>query len=223
MAGPPGRVASEPFSGSGRDGLQATENRSLGLAEVLASVGALVTELLLDTHELVVLGGTLGPAGSASLDLASAKANNEVGDGGVLSLARPVGDHDAPALGLRELAGSDGLGDSADLVHLEEEAAAGLLLDGSVDALGVGHEEVVTDNLRIAHASLELDIGIPVVLVKGVLDGDNGVVLGEALVHLDELRIIQQTSKEVIRRDSATTTVHDMKMSTIPKALENMF
>ena len=35
-----------------------------------------------------------------------------------------------------------------DGTDLEEEGRAGLLLDGGGDALGVGHEEIVADNLR---------------------------------------------------------------------------
>ena len=52
---------------------------------------------------------------------------------------RPVRDHDAPALVVRHSAGLDGLGDCADLVHLEEKARAGLLLNACLDPLDVGH------------------------------------------------------------------------------------
>jgi len=40
------------------------------LAELESSVDSLVTELLLNSKELVVLGQSLGAAGSSSLDLA---------------------------------------------------------------------------------------------------------------------------------------------------------
>jgi hypothetical protein len=85
-------------------------------------LGYLVAKLLLDTHELVVLCSTLTTAGSASLDLASAKANNKVGNSCVLSLAGPVGNHDTPALIVSHGASLHGLPDCADLVNLEEEA-----------------------------------------------------------------------------------------------------
>jgi hypothetical protein len=57
---------------------------------------------------------------------------DEIRDEGVLGLARAVADHHAPARGVRELASAHGLRDGADLVHLQEEGAAGLLLDGGL-------------------------------------------------------------------------------------------
>mmetsp|Transcript_10119 Transcript_10119/g.22549 ORF Transcript_10119/g.22549 Transcript_10119/m.22549 type:complete len:445 (-) Transcript_10119:32-1366(-) len=159
-----------------------------GVLEVLASVGALVAKLLLDTHELVVLGSPLRAARGAGLDLSRPEADNEVRDGGVLRLARTVRHHHAPPLSLGHLASLDRLRDRPDLVHLEEEAVARLLLDGGHDASGVGHEEVVTHDLAAAaKRRLELGVGLPVILVEGILDGHNGEVLSEALVHLDEL------------------------------------
>mmetsp|Transcript_16004 Transcript_16004/g.36548 ORF Transcript_16004/g.36548 Transcript_16004/m.36548 type:complete len:126 (+) Transcript_16004:877-1254(+) len=80
-----------------------------GRAELLSSVCALRAKLLLNTHELVVLSSPLSTARSSGLDLSSCEANNEVSNGGVLSLTRSVRDHDAPALFLAHLAGLDGL------------------------------------------------------------------------------------------------------------------
>lgn len=63
-----------------------------------------------------------------------------------------------------------GLGDGADLVDLEQQAVAGLLGHALGDALGVGDREVVTHHLD-AGAGREVGPCLPVVLVKGVLDG----------------------------------------------------
>lgn len=63
-----------------------------------------------------------------------------------------------------------GLGDRADLVDLEQQAVAGLLGHALGDALGVGDREVVTHHLD-AGAGREVGPCLPVVLVKGVLDG----------------------------------------------------
>ena len=70
--------------------------------------------------------------------------------------------------------------------------------------VGVGHQEVVTHNLDCSGGG-ELGISLPVVLkcdiseflnsinllishlVKGILDGEDGVVLDESLVHLGQL------------------------------------
>ena len=86
------------------DELGRGEPRREALAAGEGRVGA---ELLLDAQELVVLGHTLGTRRCTRLDLADAKSNDEVGDEGVLGLARAVGDHDTPAVRLRELCAMD--------------------------------------------------------------------------------------------------------------------
>ena len=81
----------------------------------------------------------------------------------------------------------DRLGDGADLVDLEQEAVARLLLDGGLDAEGVGHGQVIADDLD-ARVRGEVAPRLPVVLVEGVLDHDDRVLLRVALVELCELR-----------------------------------
>jgi len=70
--------------------------------------------------------------------------------------------------------------------HLEEESVASLLLDGGLDSEGVGNGKIVTDNLDRGRG-VERGPRLPVVLVKGVLDGDNVVLLDVSLVDLGEL------------------------------------
>merc|ERR1719259_81642 len=73
------------------------------------------------------------------------------------------------------------LSDRADLVDLEEEAVAGLLVDGRLDASGVGDGQVVSDDLDLRGRSHARPVG-PVVLVEGILNGDNGEALAEVEV-----------------------------------------
>mmetsp|Transcript_21217 Transcript_21217/g.37799 ORF Transcript_21217/g.37799 Transcript_21217/m.37799 type:complete len:512 (-) Transcript_21217:122-1657(-) len=153
---------------------------------LLAGVHSIRAQVGLDAEELVVLGEALGAAGRAGLDLPGGQAHREVGDEGVLGLARAVGGHDAPARGLGHAHGLDGLGDGADLVHLEQQRVAVLALDGLLHARGVGDQQVIAHHL--AHPQVgELLRVLPVVLVKGVLDGHHGVLLAEGLVHFDHL------------------------------------
>ena len=63
-----------------------------------------------------------------------------------------------------------GLGDRADLVDFEQQAVAGSLLGSFLYPLGVGHRQVVSNHLD-PHPSGETGPGLPVVLVKRVLDG----------------------------------------------------
>merc|ERR1719375_1179895 len=137
-----------------------------------------IPELLLDAHELVVLAVALRAAGRPRLDLARAEADGQVGDSAVLGLPRAVGGHHAPAVLLAQLHRVDGLGDGADLVDLEEERVAGLVVNRAPHARDVGHGEVIAHHLRRPPDPLrEEGPGGPVVLVEGVLDGDEGEVL----------------------------------------------
>lgn len=65
-----------------------------------------------------------------------------------------------------------GLGDGADLVDFEQQAVAGLIRHSFGDALGVGHCEVITHHLD-ASAGSEVGPGLPVILVKWILNGDH--------------------------------------------------
>lgn len=119
-------------------------------------------------------------------DLPSLKTDGEVGNVDRLGLTGSVRGHDTPAVGLRELDGLDGLGDGTDLVDLEEQGVARLLLDGSLDSERVGDGQVITDNLDLGRL-VEVGPGIPVVLGEGVLDGANVVLLAVAVVQVGEL------------------------------------
>mmetsp|Transcript_11880 Transcript_11880/g.49771 ORF Transcript_11880/g.49771 Transcript_11880/m.49771 type:complete len:561 (+) Transcript_11880:77-1759(+) len=152
----------------------------------LARVHGVRAELLLDAQQLVVLGQTLGAAGRAGLDLASRKTHGEIRDVGILGFARAVGRHDAPARLLGHAHRLDRLGDGTDLVHLEQQRVARLGLDGGGDALGVGDEQVIAHNLAHARAGKQAGV-LKVILVEGVLDGHDGVLGAELLVHLDHL------------------------------------
>ena len=156
------------------------------VAPVLASVDRVGPQLGLDAQQLVVLGQALRAAGRARLDLARRQTHGEVGNERVLGLARAVRGHHAPPGLLGHAHGLDRLRDRPDLVDLEQERVAGLLLDGRLDASGVGHEQVVPDDLAEPGGGERGGV-VPVVLVEGVLDGDDGVVLAEGLVEVEEL------------------------------------
>jgi hypothetical protein len=159
---------------------------------------------VLDAEQSIILGNTLTTSRSTSLDLSSAEGNDEVGDDGVLGLTRSVRDHDTPTVGLRQLSTVkipfssrvrfpggrklrlDGLGDGSDLVDLEQETVASLLLDSSLDTEGVGDSKVVADDLDATFGG-EVSPSLPIVLIEGILDGDDGVLLNVAEVEVGEL------------------------------------
>mmetsp|Transcript_4888 Transcript_4888/g.15614 ORF Transcript_4888/g.15614 Transcript_4888/m.15614 type:complete len:370 (+) Transcript_4888:114-1223(+) len=139
-------------------------------SEVGARVDGAIPELLLDAQQLVVLCEPLGPARRTRLDLSRLEADGEVGDEGVLRLAGAVGRHHAPARLLCHVDRLDRLGDGADLVHLEQQRGARLLLDGGLDAAHVGHGQVVAHDLAVCHLGRHRAPPLPVVLVERVLD-----------------------------------------------------
>ena len=65
-----------------------------------------------------------------------------------------------------------GLCDGADLVDFKQQAVAGLLGHTLCNALGVGDGEVVAHHLDTG-AGGEFGPPLPVILVKGILDGHN--------------------------------------------------
>ncbi|TQS33385.1 hypothetical protein Golomagni_06272, partial [Golovinomyces magnicellulatus] len=139
-----------------------------------------------DAEELVVLGSALRSARSTGLDDADAQTDDEVRDGHVLGLTGAVRHHDAPVVRLGELRRLDRLGDGADLVDLEQQTVARLLLDGRLDAQGVGDRKVVADD-GDAGVGAQVRPRLPVVLVEGVLDRGDRVLLDEAEVDVGEL------------------------------------
>ena len=84
------------------------------------------------------------------------------------------------------LHGLEGLGQGADLVDLDQQGVGGAELDALGEALGVGDEEVVADDLDLVADLLgEVLPVVPLVLGERVLDGDDREVGDELLVVLD--------------------------------------
>eukprot|EP00755_Sulcionema_specki_P025586 Sspe_Gene.15728::Locus_5487_Transcript_1_2_Confidence_0.400_Length_1424::g.15728::m.15728 len=89
---------------------------------------------------------------------------------------------------LHVLGSLDGLGDGPNLVDLEQQRVARPLLDGLLDALHVGHSQVIPDNLGLVLQSRrQTGPRLPVVLPERVLDGDDRVLLHPLAVHLGHL------------------------------------
>ncbi|CAN4012651.1 tRNA (N6-threonylcarbamoyladenosine(37)-N6)-methyltransferase TrmO, partial [Dysosmobacter welbionis] len=142
--------------------------------------------------QLVVLGHTVGAAGGAGLDLAGVQGHGDVGNGGVLGLAGAVG-HDGGVAGpVGHLDGVQGLGQGADLVDLDEDGVAHLLLNAGGQALHVGDEQVVAHQLHpVADGAGQHGPALPVGLGHAVLQGDDGIVVGKLLPHVHQLLLGQ--------------------------------
>lgn len=130
-----------------RAGLQSTVSAEVSqgdrLAEAGTSIDGVGSQFLLDTQDLVELGQTLRSCWSTRLDLTSSNTNHDVGNRDILSLTRAVRDHDSPSSSVRVFGGLNGFRQGADLVDFQEQSIAGLRLNSSLDALGVGHSQVI--------------------------------------------------------------------------------
>ena len=105
-------------------------------------------EFFFDAEKLVVLGDAVGTAGGAGLDLAGGGGDGEVGDEGVFGFAGTVGDDGVVAGFAGELDGVDGFGDAANLIEFDENSIGDSFVDAAREALSVGYEEVVADQLN---------------------------------------------------------------------------
>ena len=164
-------------------------SRSLGRRKAFQpAYSAEAAQLLLDAQQPVVLGDALAAGRRAGLDLAGARRDDEVGDGRVLGLAAAMADDRRPAGLLRHLDAVQRLGERADLVELDQDGVRGALADALRQALRVGDEEVVADELHVAaELGVELPPAGPVVLRQAVLDADDGVLGAPALPVRDHL------------------------------------
>ena len=144
-------------------------------------------QLLLDPQQPVVFLHPLGAAGGAGLDLAGIQGCGQVGDGGVAGLAGAVGDDGGVPGAVGQLDGLQGLGEGADLVELDEDGIAAAKLDALGEAFGVGDEEIVAYQLDPAAQLLREKLpALPVLLVQGVLDGEDGITVYKLLPVADE-------------------------------------
>jgi len=87
-----------------------------------------------------------------------------------------VADDRPPAGGLRHLDRLAGLGQRADLVELDQDRVRGLLPDGTRQALGVGHQQIVAHDLDAIPEPLRQRCPTgPVVLGQAVLQADDRI------------------------------------------------
>lgn len=108
-----------------------------------------------------------------------------------------------------------GLSDGADLVDFEQQAVAGSLLCSFLYPLGVGHRQVVPDNLD-PHLGRQTGPGLPVVLVERVLDGHH--CEGEAKSSLKK-NILSLTGEQQRQQIKSTWVVVDEALVDVSQLL----
>ena len=80
------------------------------------------------------------------------------------------------------------LGKSTDLIDLQQEGVASFLVNTSLDSGWVSDQQIITDNLGVFTNTLgEVNVALPVVLIEGVLNGNNRVVIDKSTVDIGQL------------------------------------
>src|SRR5579863_3350044 len=140
----------------------------------------LASQFLLDAQQLVVFGGTIRARQRAGLDLPAIGRDREVGDGGILGLARAVR-HDG---GIASLVGhfdrAQRFRQCADLIDLDQDRVGTAVLDAVGQPLHIGDKQVIAHQL--AFGADQIGQFLPafhVVFGHAVLDGDDGITRGE--------------------------------------------
>jgi 4-amino-4-deoxy-L-arabinose transferase-like glycosyltransferase len=152
------------------------------------TIGSARTQLLGDREQAIVLGGALGAAGGARLDLPRATGHRQISDEGIFGLARAVRDDRAISRLRGARHGRARLAQRADLIDLDQDGVADTVGDAACEQLFVGDEDVVADDLYPrAEPRREPLPARPVVLAEAVLDRDDGIALAPAFVEIDQL------------------------------------
>ena len=98
-----------------------------------------------------------------------------------------MGDHDTPSGFLGHVASLNGLSHGTNLVNLEQEGIAQLLVDSCLDSLRVGNKEIVSNNLNTITKSLShLNVGAEVVLVEWIFNRLDWVAGRQVVVDVQE-------------------------------------
>ena len=83
---------------------------------------------------------------------------------------------------MRQLDSLQGLGDRADLIELNEDGITAAELDPFRQALRIGYEQIVPNQLNPAAELLRHQLpAFPVLFIEAVLNGINGVLAAQIL------------------------------------------
>ncbi len=116
--------------------------------------GAFFAQSFFDTNQLVVFSNTVRTAHRTSFDLACSSTNSQVSDGSVFSFARTVRDNCSVASIFRHLDCSQSFGQRTDLVEFDQDGVSDTFFDTFFQDLGVGYEQVVTNQLDFCRPEL---------------------------------------------------------------------
>src|SRR5205085_3891685 len=106
-----------------------------------------VAQVFFDAQQLVVFGDSVGARQRSGLDLSCVGSHGDVGDETVFGFARTVRDYRRVAGADRHADRCQRLREGADLVYLDQDRVGHAFGDSLLEDLGIGHEDIVTDEL----------------------------------------------------------------------------
>lgn len=140
----------------------------------------LFTQSFFDTNQLVVFSNTVRTAHRTGFDLACSSTNSRVSDGSVFSFARTVRNNCSVASVFRHLDCSQSFGQRTDLVEFDQDGVSDAFFDTFFQDLGVGYEQIVTNQLDFVAQNFGLVCEtVPVRLVQTVFDRNDRVLFGQ--------------------------------------------
>ena len=152
-------------------------------------------------------------------------ANRKVRQPVVLSLATARADRHVPAGLARQLAGTGGLSERADLVDLEQEGVRGILINGALNARRIGAEQVVAQHEgTTGQPAPELRPVRPVVFRQSVLDADDRPALRPVRQQLDHGLRRQRSFQAIATVPVKLAGRHvQRKANVLPRAIAGVF
>lgn len=155
---------------------------------MLSSEHCLVSELLLDSEDLIIFCESVGSAWGSTLDFSGSKTNDEVSNEVIFGFSTSVRDHDSPSGGLGHVAGLDGLSHGSNLINLQEKGIAKFLVDSSLHSGWVSDKQVISNDLAVlSHLSLHLLVRAKIVLVEWIFNRLNWISGCHVSVQIEQL------------------------------------
>src|SRR3989344_518000 len=146
----------------------------------VACVLCFFTKYLFDAKKFIVFCCSICARDRARLYLSRAQANGEVRDGRVLRFSRAMRYDRAPSGFVRHIDGSDGLGERAYLVDLDENGVRCFFIYPPLEKFYIRDQKIVADYLRrIFYCCCKFFPSVPIIFGKPVFYRKNWVFFHE--------------------------------------------
>src|SRR5215471_3200419 len=138
--------------------------------------------------KLVVFGCALRSAGGSRLDLPYSRGNSQVGDREIFGLTGAVTHNAGITILAREINCVERLGQSADLVGLDQHRVSNTTFDTSLDSFGISDEQIIANQLNTRSELIGQHFpSVPIIFGEPVFDADNRIFVDQPHIVVDHL------------------------------------